>query len=75
MDYLPLACKHLGIDPALVIKSRVDPGLAEFILLADYGIGGVKKYRVPLAHLPEPEPEPAPEPEPEPTPKRGRRAK
>lgn len=74
MDKLTLACQQLGLDPALVIKSREDSLLDAFFVLVDYGIGGVKKYSVSLSALQEPEPQEetqAPEPLPA---KKGRKA-
>lgn len=52
MSPLAQACEVLGIDPALVIGSRVAELLNELYILVDYGIGGVKKYTVDLATLP-----------------------
>lgn len=52
MDKLTQACEVLGINPALVIGSRVSELLNELYILVDYGIGGVKKYTVDLATMP-----------------------
>lgn len=64
-DYLERACEHLNIDANSVLKSRHEDD--EIVIIADYGIGGVKKHRVPtsLLHPPAPEPESEPEQEPE----------
>lgn len=62
-DYLERACLHLGIDPGSVIKHREDGG--EYVVIADLGIGGTPKYRVPLSSLAEPAPEAESEEEPE----------
>jgi len=72
MDELTLACEKLGVDPALVVKSRADFLTGEYFVLVDYGIGGVKKYSVLLADLQQPEPV-LPDPEPV-APKRSRKA-
>ena len=60
MNDLTRACDHLDIGEEQVVKHRYE-GIT-LVLLVNYGIGGVKKYRIPLAEL-EPEPEPEPEPE------------
>ena len=55
MSDLKRACDHLGADEEQVVKHRREGD--ELVLLVDYGIGGIKKYRVPIADLPEPEPD------------------
>lgn len=78
MDKLAQACEVLKIDPALVIGSRVSELLNELYILVDCGIGGVKKYTVDLATLPDvmevPEPTEDETPMPEPPKRKGRKA-
>ena len=56
MSDLERACQHLDIDPGRVVKHRNEGD--EYVVLANYGIGGVKKHRVPLSRIPEPQPDP-----------------
>jgi hypothetical protein len=48
-DELERACELLDIDSGLVVK-HAHRG-ADFVILADYGIGGIKKYSVPVIEL------------------------
>lgn len=59
-DYLRRACAQLGIEQDSVIEHRKEGD--DLVILADLGIKGAPKYRVPLSQLEEPEPEPKPDP-------------
>jgi hypothetical protein len=56
---------HFGVDVAQVVDARAVGN--EVVVLIDYGIGGIKKYRLPLDWL-QPAPGPAAEVTPEPEP-------
>lgn len=45
------ACKVLDVEPGKVVGSAIrdDWGTPTVILLVDYGIGGTKKFKVPVA--------------------------
>lgn len=60
--YLEIACNQLGIDEDSVIKHRKEGDV--YVIIADLGIAGCPKYKIPLSQLVEPEPEPIPEPAP-----------
>lgn len=60
MSDLENACNHLEIEAEQVVAHHEEDG--QLVLLVNYGIGGVKRHRVPLP-VPEPELEPEPEPE------------
>lgn len=59
MDILSLACNHIGVSPEQVVAHRTytvaeNPGVVtadEVVVLIDYGVSGIKKYRIPLAIL------------------------
>ena len=53
VDYLSAAARHLDVKRAAIVKHRVVED--EFVVLVDHGVGGVKKYRLPLDSLTEPE--------------------
>ena len=53
---LDLACQYLEIDPAAVVKSREEDG--DLVVIANLGIKGTKKFRVPVATLAETAPKP-----------------
>lgn len=62
MNYLTLACEHLGITAAQVLASAEKE--TEIVLVVDNGIAGCPKYRIPLELLHEkvePEPEMPPD--------------
>lgn len=48
-DELEKACLLLDVDSALVVKHEYRD--ADFIILADHGIGGIKRYSVPIIEL------------------------
>lgn len=48
-DELEKACLLLEVDSALVVKHEHRG--ADYVILADYGIGGIKKYSVPIVDL------------------------
>jgi hypothetical protein len=56
MNELERACILLDIDSGLVVKHEHRG--ADYVILADYGIGGIKKYSVPILDLQYNEPEP-----------------
>ena len=53
-DYLDRAIEHLGADKGSVINPRIEGN--DYVLIVDEGIGGCKKYYIPLSELAEPEP-------------------
>ena len=54
-DELDRACLILDIDSGLVVKHEYRG--ADYVVLADYGIGGIKKYSVPIIELQYDEPD------------------
>lgn len=54
-DELDKACLLLDVDSDLVVKHEYRG--ADFIILANYGIGGIKKYSVPVIELQYDEPD------------------
>lgn len=53
MSDLNRACDQLGAGVEQVVKHRYEEGA--LVLLINYGIKGIKKYRVPVADLAEPD--------------------
>lgn len=74
-DYASLAETAGLIEPGGAALEGLLTG-GDLILLVNYGIGGVKKHRLPVASLPELEPQaqPAPEPGPAKVTKRSRKS-
>lgn len=75
-ELINAACDRLRAAPEQIVGSAVVKD--ELVVLVDYGIGGIKKYRIPLADLRAAPPQPAdpesPAPEPE-KPKASKRQK
>jgi hypothetical protein len=66
-ELLGAACKKLGVNIAQIAGSAVDKD--ELVVLVNYGIGGIKKYRIPLVEIMPPPPNLAPDPAPAEKPK------
>jgi hypothetical protein len=65
-NYLTKAIDFLGVTPEQVVKHRINEAEGVYILLADYGGGGIKKHIIPLVDLDEPpQSEPVPQELPE----------
>jgi hypothetical protein len=66
-DLILAACKRLEVEPEQIAGHALIG--EELVILVNYGIGGIKKYRISTGDLlPAEAPAPIPAPEPEPTP-------
>lgn len=49
MDYLKLACEHLGVEESQVLKHRLEKN--EIVVILDLGTSGCPKYAIRLETL------------------------